>query len=65
MQAIIQMAHSLNLHVTAEGIEAEAQREWLAAAGVESGQGFLFGRAVPTDTFERRYLADDGNNAKV
>ncbi|EPW5460006.1 biofilm formation regulator HmsP [Enterobacter hormaechei] len=65
VQAIIQMAHSLNLHVTAEGIEAEAQREWLAAAGVESGQGFLFGRAVPTDTFERRYLADDGNNAKV
>ncbi|HCT8913142.1 TPA: biofilm formation regulator HmsP [Enterobacter hormaechei] len=65
VQAIIQMAHSLNLHVTAEGIEAEAQREWLAAVGVESGQGFLFGRAVPTDTFERRYLADDGNNAKV
>ncbi|HDS5008452.1 TPA: biofilm formation regulator HmsP [Enterobacter hormaechei subsp. hoffmannii] len=65
VQAIIQMAHSLNLHVTAEGIEAEAQREWLAATGVESGQGFLFGRAVPTDTFERRYLADDGNNAKV
>ena len=65
VQAIIQMAHSLNLHVTAEGIEAEAQREWLAAAGVESGQGFLFGRAVPTDTFERRYLADAGNNAKV
>lgn len=65
VQAIIQMAHSLNLHVTAEGIEAEAQREWLAAAGVESGQGFLFGRAVPTDTFERRYLADAGNNAKL
>ena len=65
VQAIIQMAHSLNLHVTAEGIEAEAPREWRAAAGVESGQGFLFGRAVPTDTFERRYLADDGNNAKV
>ena len=65
VQAIIQMAHSLNLQVTAEGIEAEAQREWLAAAGVESGQGFLFGRAVPTDTFERRYLADAGNNAKV
>ena len=65
VQAIIQMAHSLNLHVTAEGIEAEAQREWLAAAGVESGQGVLFGRAVPTDTFERRYLADAGNNAKV
>lgn len=65
VQAIIQMAHSLNLHVIAECIETDAQREWLAAAGVESGQGFLFDRAVPTDIFEQRYLADAGNNAKV
>ncbi|MCU2323350.1 biofilm formation regulator HmsP [Enterobacter hormaechei subsp. steigerwaltii] len=65
VQAIIQMAHSLNLHVIGEGIETDAQREWLAAAGVESGQGFLFDRAVPTDIFEKRYLADAGNNAKV
>jgi len=65
VQAIIQMAHSLNPHVIAEGIETDAQREWLAAAGVESGQGFLFDRAVPTDIFEQRYLADAGNNAKV
>lgn len=65
VQAIIQMAHSLNLHVIAEGIDNDAQREWLAAAGVESGQGFLFDRAVPSDIFEQRYLAAAGNNAKV
>lgn len=64
VQAIIQMARSLNLHVIAEGIETEAQRDWLAAAGVESGQGFLCARAVPSDVFEQRYLTNEGNNAK-
>ena len=65
VEAIIQMARSLNLHVIAEGIENEDQRDWLAKAGVEGGQGFLFGRAVPSDIFEKSYLADMGNNAKV
>jgi EAL domain-containing protein (putative c-di-GMP-specific phosphodiesterase class I)/GGDEF domain-containing protein len=65
VEAIIQMARSLNLHVIAEGIENEDQRDWLAKAGVEGGQGFLFGRAVPSDIFEKSYLADEGNNAKV
>ena len=49
----------------AEGIETEAQRAWLAEAGVESGQGFLFAPAVPSDVFEERYLSGADNNAKV
>jgi diguanylate cyclase/phosphodiesterase len=65
VQAIIQMARSLNLHLIAEGIETDAQRQWLADAGVESGQGFLFARAVPPEIFEQRYLSADSNHAKV
>ncbi|MDR9890069.1 biofilm formation regulator HmsP [Pseudenterobacter timonensis] len=64
VQAIIQMAHSLNLYIIAEGIETEAQREWLTRAGVESGQGFLFARAVPADLFEERYLSNASDLAK-
>jgi len=56
VEAIIQMAHSLKLEIIAEGVETEAQRSWLANAGVECGQGFLFARAVPRDVFESRYL---------
>jgi len=65
VQAIIQMARSLNLHLIAEGIETDAQRQWLADAGVESGQGFLFARAVPPEIFEQRYLSADSHHAKV
>ena len=56
VEAIIQMAHSLKLEIIAEGVETEAQRSWLANAGVECGQGFLFAKAVPRDVFESRYL---------
>lgn len=65
VQAIIQMARSLNLHLIAEGIETDAQRQWLADAGVESGQGFLFARAVPPEIFEQRYLSANSHHAKV
>ncbi|MEB6381357.1 biofilm formation regulator HmsP [Leclercia adecarboxylata] len=62
VQAIIQLARSLRLGIIAEGVETEAQRRWLADAGVECGQGYLFDKAVPGDIFESRYLKQNGNN---
>lgn len=57
VSAIIQLARSLNLSIVAEGVETQAQLEWLKAAGVDIAQGFLFDRAVPPDVFEQDYLS--------
>ncbi len=51
VRSIIAMAHELGLQVIAEGIETEAQRELLAAAGCDFGQGFLFAHALPAEQF--------------
>jgi diguanylate cyclase (GGDEF)-like protein/PAS domain S-box-containing protein len=51
-EAIIMMAHRLGMKVIAEGVETEAQRTLLAAAGCDYGQGYLFSRPVPAEKFE-------------
>jgi len=53
VQSIISLASSLGLAVVAEGVETEAQRQFLEQHGCPSWQGFLFSEAVPADVFER------------
>jgi len=52
-EAIIVMAHRLGLKVIAEGVETERQRELLASAGCDYGQGYLFSRPVDAAAFEQ------------
>lgn len=47
VDALIGLARALHIDVVAEGIETSAQRDFLAALGCSTGQGFLFSRAVP------------------
>uniref|UniRef100_S0DFW6 Putative diguanylate cyclase n=1 Tax=termite gut metagenome TaxID=433724 RepID=S0DFW6_9ZZZZ len=62
VSAIIQLARSLNLSIVAEGVENEAQYEWLKNTGVDIGQGYLFDRAVPPEKFEEQYLSGQGKD---
>jgi EAL domain-containing protein (putative c-di-GMP-specific phosphodiesterase class I) len=51
-EAIIIMAHKLDIKVVAEGIETEEQRELLQQIGCDFGQGYLFSPPLPAPAFE-------------
>ncbi|WP_419539562.1 putative bifunctional diguanylate cyclase/phosphodiesterase [Paraburkholderia bengalensis] len=44
--AVVAMAHSLGMNVTAEGVETTEQAAFLRSIGCERQQGYLFGRPV-------------------
>lgn len=53
VEATIALAHSLGLTVVAEGVETEAQLEFLRGAGCRECQGYLFSAPVPPGRFAR------------
>ena len=53
VDAIVQIARSLDLVVTAEGIEDASVVQALVEMGCAQGQGYLFGRPQPAADFER------------
>jgi EAL domain-containing protein (putative c-di-GMP-specific phosphodiesterase class I) len=63
IQTILAMAKSLGMTVIAEGVETEAQRDFLAINGCKLYQGFLFGKPVPLIEFEQSLSADLSGSA--
>jgi EAL domain-containing protein (putative c-di-GMP-specific phosphodiesterase class I) len=59
--ATIALAHSLDMTVVAEGVETEAQLDVLRSQGCDEVQGYLFGRPLPAQDFEK--LLEQGNPA--
>ncbi|RXF72062.1 putative bifunctional diguanylate cyclase/phosphodiesterase [Hansschlegelia zhihuaiae] len=51
VRAIVNLGHSLDLEVIAEGVETAAQVAHLRAEGCDEVQGFYFGRPMPSDMF--------------
>ena len=49
IQAVIELAHALDLNVVAEGIETEGQRELLADLGCDEMQGYFISRPLPEE----------------
>jgi EAL domain-containing protein (putative c-di-GMP-specific phosphodiesterase class I) len=57
VSTIINLAHSLKLKTVAEGVETEEQSRLLRLLNCDEMQGYLFGKPVPREIFEEKYLA--------
>ena len=51
IELVATLAHNLDMQVVAEGVETEAQRQIVLAAGCELAQGFHFARPMNADDF--------------
>jgi len=52
VDAIISLAHSLRMHVIAEGVETLEELDYLRGRGCDEVQGHIFGRPEPVDIIE-------------
>ena len=55
IHAVLELARTLNLRVTAEGVETRQQAEMLAAKGCEEAQGYYFGAPMSAASFAMQF----------
>lgn len=63
VHAIVEMAHTLDLRVVAEGVETEGQRDLLVQMGCDELQGYLFARPM-SSTAIALWATDDRPTAR-
>jgi Amt family ammonium transporter len=51
VRAVQAVGAQMGIQIVAEYVESEATRDWLAAAGIQFGQGYAIGRPVPLEEF--------------
>lgn len=58
VEAVVRLAHALELRVVAEGVETAAQRDILHAMGCDEFQGFLFAKPLSAATVQQWAMAE-------
>jgi predicted signal transduction protein with EAL and GGDEF domain len=64
VRAVISMAQSLGLSVTAEGIETDEQARLLREWSCQAGQGYLFSRPLPAEEFTTLFRARSSRSSR-
>jgi diguanylate cyclase (GGDEF)-like protein len=64
VSTIIGLAHAFDMTTVAEGVETQAQLEYLVREGCDESQGYLHGRPVPKAAFERLMAVSDRTPGK-
>jgi len=57
-KSVIEMAHQLDLKVVAEGVETQAELDFLLKHKCDEVQGHFFARALPVIDFEKLLISD-------
>ena len=60
---IVALCHDVNINVCLEGVETDEEYAAVSDMGIDSIQGFLFGRPQTAEGFERLYLSKGGEGA--
>jgi EAL domain-containing protein (putative c-di-GMP-specific phosphodiesterase class I) len=63
VSVIVNLARALKPKVLAEGVETDGQLRQLRLLHCDEMQGYLYGRPVPVDVFEKLYLVNAPGSA--
>ena len=56
VEAVIALGHGLGMKVVAEGVETQAQLDFLCAHGCDELQGYLLSRPISADAFAEWFV---------
>lgn len=65
VELLLDLSRKLEMRVVAEGIETQAQAEWLAELGCQYGQGYFFGRPIDAAATTRFIVAKNRADASA
>jgi diguanylate cyclase (GGDEF)-like protein len=65
VQAVIELAHRLDMTTTAEGVETQGQLEKIQALGCTEMQGYLFSRPLPAKDVVRLFQSGQSDLVRV